>query len=130
MKKILLLLIIAGVFVACKKDRQSPTTYFGTYELRANYGGIAGIYEKHQPGNGNILQLNNDSTFKRYAAGKLEREGRFHIRKIFQTANNLMYDRLFYHDENYSTEIHLHNDTLTLGTTITDNIATDLVRIK
>lgn len=130
MKKIFLLLFVAVAVVACKKDNTSPASYFGTYELRANYGGLAGIYVKHQPGNGNILQLNNDSTFKRFVNGKLDREGRFHVRTVFQTANKLMYDHLLYDDETYSTEIRLHNDTLTLGTTITDNIATDLVRIK
>jgi hypothetical protein len=128
---VFILLTIA--FASCKKADLpvGSTGYNGTFELRARYGGIAGINEKYAPGNKNIFQLDADNTYKIFVNGDLDTQGTFHIKKNADTLYNVIYDRIYYNDDNtYGTEIRLHGDTLTLGTDITDNIAADYKRIK
>ena len=127
MKKVFLLIFVAATLFACKKERIVSKGYIGTFELRARYGGLAGINEKYDPGNGNIFQFNTDSTFKSYTDRKLTNQGTFSIRKDSRTTNNRIY---FSYDPQYGHDIALNKDTLTLGTAVTDNIATVYVRIK
>ena len=127
MKKALLLIFAAATLFACKKEHIVSKGYTGTFELRARYGGLAGISEKYDPGNGNIVQFNTDSTFKSYTGGKLTNQGAFSIRKGPQTTT----DRIYFNDDpQYGQDIVLNKDTLTIGTSVTDNIAVVYVRVK
>ncbi|TFF36901.1 hypothetical protein [Mucilaginibacter psychrotolerans] len=120
------------VFASCKKADMPVTStgYTGTFELRARHGGIAGINEKYEAGNKNILQLNADSTYRMFVKGAQTSAGRFRLKKNAYTYGNIVYDWIYYDADTYGTEVRLHGDTLTLGTDITDNIATDYKRIK
>ena len=133
MKNNLLILLAVITFASCKKADLPVTStgYNGTFELRARYGGIAGINEKYAAGNKNIFQLDADSTYKIFIDGELNRQGTFRIKKNADTLYNVVYDRIYYDtDAAFGTEIRLHGDTLTVGTDITDNIAADYKRIK
>lgn len=133
MKNSLYLLLIICVFASCTKSAMpiTSTGYNGTFELRARYGGIAGINEKFAAGNNNLIQLNADSTYKTFVDGHASSQGTFRIRTNADTLYNVIYDRIYYSGEQtYYTQIRLHGDTLTLGTDITDNIAAAYKRIK
>jgi len=80
MKKYLLFLIIVSA-CACKKTVVSPGL-FGKWELRRVSGGDFAYQDSvFKPGNGNIYQFNNDSTYKVYTNHILTLQGTFHIRK-------------------------------------------------
>lgn len=80
MKKYLLFLIIVSA-CACKKTVVSPGL-FGKWELRRVSGGDFAYQDSvFKPGNGNIYQFNNDSTYKVYTNHTLTLQGTFHIRK-------------------------------------------------
>ena len=133
MKNTLFTILLIAAFSSCKKADLPITSagYNGTFELRARYGGIAGINEKYAPGNKNLIQLDADNTYKIYQKDTLHSQGTFRIKKNADTLYNVIYDRIYYNgDTSYGTEIRLHGDTLTIGTDITDNIATDYKRIR
>jgi hypothetical protein len=132
MKNFLYILTAIAVFASCKKADLPVTStgYNGIFELRARYGGIAGISEKYPAGNKNLLQLNADSTYKMFVKGAQTSAGKFRIKKSAFTYGNIVYDRIYFDADTYGTEARLHGDTLTLGTDITDNIAADYKRIK
>nr|WP_294948502.1 hypothetical protein [uncultured Mucilaginibacter sp.] len=133
MKNTLFILLCVVAFASCEKADMPVTStgYNGTFELRARYGGIAGINEKYAPGNKNFFQLDADSTYKVFEKDTLRSHGTFRIKKNADTLYNVIYDRIYYNgDTSYGTEIRLNGDILTLGTDITDNIATEYKRIK
>jgi hypothetical protein len=62
MKNLLIAVYVCAVFFACNKtNSSSQLSVTGKWELRESDGGFAGV-EKYQPGNGNIIQFNNDFT--------------------------------------------------------------------
>ncbi|RYU90613.1 hypothetical protein EWM62_08145 [Mucilaginibacter terrigena] len=134
MKKIILLIVIVTAFASCQKDNTTPVTsneFTGNWELRGRYGGLIGINEHYAPGNMNLLQLNIDSTYKLLEKGALNKQGGYSIRLNTDTLDGVVYNRIYFDDDTqYGTEIRLHGDTLTIGTTITDNIAVDYQRVK
>jgi hypothetical protein len=86
MKKILLVTALACCMLGCKKSEPPiSSSIFGKWELHRQYGGfIIPPDSTYKPGNGNILQFNSDSTYKRYVRGSLSHEGIYHIRKSGQ----------------------------------------------
>ncbi|TSD64164.1 hypothetical protein FFF34_016585 [Inquilinus sp. KBS0705] len=129
MKKALLLVVVAIIMAACTKEGMVSPGYFGKYELRASYGGLAGFNNKYQPGNGNIFEFKSDSTFVRYEKNKAEESGVYHI-KIDTTVNGAKFGTIVLGTNNYPEAFSIKADTITIGTTLTDGIASDYVKIQ
>ena len=88
MKPVLLLLLAACLFTACKKTAVSPGL-FGKWEIRRASGGDFAYQDSvYKPGNGNIYQFSSDSTYKAYINHNLSSQGKFHIRKNTNPAGN------------------------------------------
>jgi hypothetical protein len=129
MKKALLLAAVVVAFASCTKDGIVNPGFFGKYELRASYGGLIGAYNTYEPGNGNIFQFNSDSTYVRYVDNKLESKGNFHLR-IYGTEDNAKFGSIYFDNTEYSEAFRIKADTITIGTTIADGIASNYVKIK
>ncbi len=73
MKAFILTAIVIVCIVACKKgSNPASPVYFGKWEVKRTYGGfIIPPDSVYKPGNGNILQLNSDSTYESYTQNKL-----------------------------------------------------------
>jgi hypothetical protein len=81
MNRVLLFLLAACMFTACKKTVINPGL-FGKWELRRSSGGDFAYQDSvYKPGNGNIYQFNTDSTYKAYVNHNVSSQGKFHIRK-------------------------------------------------
>jgi hypothetical protein len=132
MKKILFLAVLAVSILACKKENKKPvsSTIVGTWELRVEYGGIAGITNHYAPGNGHKLQLNVDSTFKFYENSTISSQGTFSIIKnsIDLGVGAPKLDGIYYNHNTVGQPIQLKADTLTIGIDFDDQIASVYVR--
>jgi hypothetical protein len=130
-KTILLALIAACCLLACKKGAMVSPGLFGKWELRHSYGGLAGFDSVYKAGNGNIYQLNSDSTYKHFAKNKLDRQGNFHI-KMFNNPNqnSISLYMIYFDNDTYGDAFNMKNDTITIGTTVTDGIASDYKKIS
>jgi len=126
MKRYLLIVLVLGTFIACKKKGVSPSiNVIGKWELARRYGGnILPADTAYKPGNGNILQFNADSSFKQYTNGALTTSGTFHIYK-----NQLYFNTNSYNDQAFSYMISISGGLLTfkpmmpdVGTTVYDKI--------
>ena len=95
------------------------------------YGGFAYRDSVYKPGNGTLYQFNSDSTYKHYVKGQLNSQGVFHIKKNgIRWSDNVAYDALLLDNDTYGDIITFKDSTLTIGTTVTDGIAKDYVKIK
>jgi hypothetical protein len=131
MKKLVVIAILSVVVHSgCKKGQQNPksTGLIATWELRSEIGGIAGTHNVYQPGTGNILQLNADSTFASYRQFKLVSEGGFGIIKSAVLMGQTKYDLIFFNNNMASGAIQLKGDTLIIGMDFDDGIASTYVR--
>ena len=127
------LMIIAIVICAwgCKKGNSVSPTLFGKWELRHSYGGLAGFDSVYKAGNGNILQFNSDSTYKRYEAKKLVSSGVFHIKRYNNpTQNTISEYMIFFGNTTYGDAFYMKGTTITIGTTVADGIASDYQKIS
>lgn len=133
MKKLLLILLICSVYCisACKKGNSISPNLFGKWELRYSYGGILGYDSVYKAGNGNILQFNSDSTYKRFEANKLVTTGVFHI-KHYNSPTGLTISEyeIFFDNTTYGDTFSRKGTTITIGTTVTDGIASDYQKIS
>lgn len=130
MRKILLVIVIACFgMLACKKSASISPGIFGKWELRRQYGGFGGFDSTYKAGNGRIYQFNRDSSYKKLSNGKLIMQGVFHILKINYPSGSSSLEIRF--DNNLYGELFTLNGTkLTIGTTATDGIAMDYVKIQ
>ena len=133
MKKLLLILLICSVYCisACKKGNSISPNLFGKWELRHSYGGMLGYDSVYKAGNGNILQFNSDSTYKRFEANKLAASGIFHI-KHYNSPTGLTISEyeIFFDNTTYGDTFSRKGTTITIGTTVTDGIASDYQKIS
>ncbi len=133
MKAFILTAIVIVCMVACKKgSNPASPVFFGKWEVRRTYGGfIIPPDSVYKPGNGNILQLNSDSTYESYAKSKLSGQGVFHIRKnAFKSGPN-SYDELYYdNDASSGSLIFFNGDTLTIRPIIPDISTTAYLNIQ
>jgi hypothetical protein len=133
MKAFMLTAIVIVCMVACKKgSNPASPVFFGKWEVRRTYGGfIIPPDSVYKPGNGNILQLNSDSTYESYTKNKLSGQGVFHIRKnAFKSGPNT-YDELYYDsDTSFNSVIFFNGDTLTIRPTIPDIGTTAYLNIQ
>lgn len=105
MKRLLWIALAASSLAACKKDKVGVSAnVIGKWELHRRYGGnIIPPDTTYQPGNGNILQFNADSTYKTYSAGTVTDAGTFHILRNAYKSDNTFYDELYFNDNSYNT---------------------------
>lgn len=129
MKRALLLIAIATTLSACEKEGAVNASVFGKYELRASYGGFSYHYDKFPAGNGRIFQFKSDSTYVRYANGVITESGNFHI-NIKGTENGARYGTITFDEPVYLDNFRIKADTITIGTTAADGIASDYVKLK
>lgn len=131
MRKILLLTFIVVCALACKKGTPVTPGLFGKWELRRSYGGFLGSDSVYKAGNGNILQFNSDSTYKRYEAKKLTSTGVFHIKHYNNPAGNSISEyMMFFDNTTYGDAFYFKGTTITIGTTVTDGVASDYQKIS
>jgi len=129
MKKIYLILLLAGCWIAsCKKEAKVSPGLFGKWELRSRGGGIAGISTTYKAGNGNILQFNSDSTYKKYQNGQVTGEGPFHIGKV--TPYGDLSTAIYFDNSQYGDYFTINGIHITLGTVANDGIAADYQKIS
>lgn len=125
----------AFCMLACKKDQPVSPSFFGKWELRRIYGGFSYRDSDYLAGNGTLYQFNSDSTYKYFIKGELSSQGVFHYRKHSILIGNAFYDALILKDTvpatiTYDDMVNIKGTKLTLGTTMTDGIATDYEKIS
>ncbi|HEY9002207.1 MAG TPA: hypothetical protein VIM89_12700 [Mucilaginibacter sp.] len=126
---IIIAIVICGL--SCKKGSSVSPTLFGKWELRRSYGGLAGFDSVYKTGNGNILQFNSDSTYKRFEANKLASTGVFHIKHYNNpTENTISEYAIFFDNTTYGEPFYMKGTTITIGTTMTDQVASDFQKIS
>lgn len=132
MRAIILIIIAVAIFgLSCKKGSSVSPTLFGKWELRHSYGGLAGFDSVYKAGNGNILQFSSDSTYKRFEANKLAATGVFHIKRYNNpTENPISTYMIFFDNATYGDAFDMKGTTFTIGTTVTDGIASDFQKIS
>jgi hypothetical protein len=129
MKRALLLFAVAITVASCTKEGIVAPGLFGKWELRANYGGLAGFNNKYEPGNGNTIQFKSDSTYVLYRDHQLEKQGKFSL-NITSVENDTRYGILYLDGYEFGDEFKMNADSMTIGTTVTDNVASDYVKIQ
>ena len=130
MKKAFLLVVVCCL-MACEKGSSVSPGLFGKWELRRNYGGLAGFDSVYKAGNGHILQFNSDSTYKRFEANKLVTTGIFHIKHYNNPSENSISEyAIFFDNTTYGEAFNMNGTTITIGTTIADGIASDYQKIS
>jgi hypothetical protein len=133
MKAFILAAIAVFCMASCKKGSNplSPAL-FGKWEVRRVYNG--NIYppdSTYKPGNGNILQFNSDSTYKRYDHAGVTANGVFHIRKNSYKIDQNSYDELYFsNDTAFKYVITSGNDYMTLKPLFPDIPTTDYQKIS
>ena len=133
MKRLLIILLICSVYCisACKKGNSVSPTLFGKWELRHSRGGFAGFDSVYKAGNGNIFQFNSDSTYKRFEANKLAATGVFHIKHYNNPSENSISEyAIFFDNTTYGDAFSRNGTTMTIGTTVTDGVASDYQKIS
>lgn len=121
MKRLLLILVIAGSLVACKKNAGTSSApdrwMIGRWELSSMSGGWKDtIFAR---GNGNIYQFYGNNTYKKYTASQLEAQGSFRIANL-QEQNFYM---IYFDKDTTGTQLSYQNGMLTLGTSVADGPA-------
>ena len=134
MKILLSILVAICCLTACKKGESLSPGIFGKWELRRVYGGFGYRDSTYKAGNGTIYQFNSDSTYKYFINGKLSTQGVFHYKKHSIQIGDTFFDALILGDDTsgnitYDNLVSLKGATMTLGTTITDGIASDYQKI-
>lgn len=104
------------------------TGIMGTWELRAQFGGIAGISNHYPPGNNHQLQLNSDSTFIYYENLAIVNQGTFKVVKDGIVIGTQKFDGIYYNYSLYGNAVQLTKDTLKIGLDFDDGIESDYVR--
>jgi hypothetical protein len=133
MKKIFILMVIGVFAFGCKKENKTPvpsnnTKITGNWELRLNYGGIAGITTHYSAGTGPQLQLNSDSTFLMRNQSTVTNHGTFSIVKQGITLGTTKYDAIYFNHSSNGEIIQLKPDTLTIGIDYDDGFASVYIR--
>ncbi|CAN5255919.1 hypothetical protein BH09BAC6_BH09BAC6_32240 [soil metagenome] len=129
MKNFLYLSLLLIGLSSCKKEKHTPNNnIFGTWELRREVGGIAGINKTYPAGNGNKFIFNADSTFKAYHQSTVADQGTFKIVKNGVDYGNIKFDGIFFNHNQSGQPVERKTDTLTIGMDFDDGIAATYVR--
>lgn len=126
-----ILAIAAFCTMGCKKGGSVSPGLFGKWELRRVYGGISYRDSTYKTGNGTVYQFNSNSTYKHFTKNQLDGQGVFHIRIGHELSANQLPDHLIFFDNATSGELFaLSGTVVTIGTTVTDQIASDYEKIS
>lgn len=134
MKRLLLILVVAGGLVACKKSStittamNKSTGIAGWWELRRTSGGLRpdSIYAS---GNGNIYEFNSNNTYKKYQATLLVAQGVYRIvASPGASANGVIL--IYFDDSTTGEQLQYDSQTLTIGTSAADGPAWTYQRIS
>jgi hypothetical protein len=132
MKTFLFIMAALLCMASCKKSEPLSANLFGKWEVTRVYGG--NIYPPdslYKPGNGNILQLNSDSTFEHYYQNQLNSQGTFHIRTNGFKNDQSTYDEIYFNsDTSAKSIIFLSGDLLTIKPLIPDIATTEYQKIQ
>jgi hypothetical protein len=133
MKRLLLILLVAGSLVACKKS-SNPTAktlnngVSGWWELRRTSGGLRpdSVYAT---GNGNIYEFNSNNTYKKYQSSLLVSQGTFRIvDNLGPNENGII---LIYFDSSTTGEqFQYDGQNLTIGSSAADGLAATYQKIN
>ena len=130
MKRYLFCLAAAAVLFSCKKSGVSPQLT-GTWELRQMYGGFGYHDSVYVAGNGNKYQFNSNGTYKHFKDGTQDASGTFEYKKKSITFAGEVYDELIFdHAASGDDMVTLNGSKMTMGTTVTDGIASDYQKIS
>jgi hypothetical protein len=119
MKRIFLSLLITFLF-SCKKDSDISNlqnTIAGSWEYE-NFIGYPFINRVSPPGNGKIIVIGKDGSFKRFQHDTLMFSGKYTLTKkndCYQRNSNIVFSTNEYPDNDYRY-IELNNGELTLST--------------
>lgn len=123
--------IAAFCMMGCNKGSSVSPALFGKWELRRMYGGFSYRDSIYKAGNGTAYQFNTDSTYKHFTKNQLDGQGVFHIVKYNNPAANYISSYQIYFDNTtYGEPFSTKGDMITIGTTVTDQIASDYQRIS
>ncbi len=132
MKATSLIFLIAAVFciASCKKGGVAPSGITGKWELRRSYGGFAYHDSVYPAGSGNMYQFNSNGTYSSFTQGQLTAHGKFVFKKDGIQWSGTTFDEILFDGNTDGQLVTLKDTVLTFGTTITDGIATDYVKIR
>ncbi|HVW97672.1 MAG TPA: hypothetical protein VHA56_16985 [Mucilaginibacter sp.] len=132
MRKQLFFILLAMAFVSCKKenihaDVKTDSSLFAKWELRQTDGGLQPSVV-YTPGNGNIVQLSSDSTYKFFTGGSVSKQGTFHVEeKSYPTGS---FSFIYYDHAENGDVFFMKNDSLVIGTSAADGLSSVYVRLK
>jgi hypothetical protein len=133
MKILIFIICISAAIAGCKKGNLEPSGQsglVGTWELRHYSGTIAGVSKDFSAGNGMLIQLNADSTFKRFTDFKQDNQGSFKVVKSGVDWGGVKYDAIYFNGNGDPNFVVLKADSLTIGNTYPDGITSLYVRQK
>jgi hypothetical protein len=130
MKAFIFIAVVMLFLISCKKKNEPvplSSGLFGSWEVRRVYNGnILPADSIYKPGNGNILQLNADSTYVRYIQHKFSSKGVFHTRINLMSALAMPNERLYFdNDTSFNYLVMLNGDLMTLKPLFPDIPTTD-----
>jgi sorbitol-specific phosphotransferase system component IIA len=133
MKKVLLFVVMIICLAACKKDRKKVIiddrgVVFGTWELRAIYGGW-GNPQVFAKGNGDKFTFKPDSTYIKYKNNTIEKQGKFSIRFTGEE-KSARYGTITLTEPAYTDAFSFKLDTIHIGTSAADGPSYQYVRVK
>jgi hypothetical protein len=134
MKGFLILIVAGGLCMsACKKSSgvaplPVSSGLFGKWELRRQYGGLAGFDSTYKSGNGKVIQFNKDSTFRKLDGNAVVAQGTFRI-QILNIPNANGIDLIYFNGNSQPINFTAVN-LLTIGTTAADELASDYQKIQ
>ena len=135
MKAFIFIAVVMLFLISCKKKNEPvplSSGLFGSWEVRRVYNGnILPADSIYKPGNGNILQLNADSTYVRYIQHKFSSKGVFHTRINLMSALAMPNERLYFdNDTSFNYLVMLNGDLMTLKPLFPDIPTTDYQKIQ
>lgn len=133
MKILVFIICISAAIAGCKKGNLGPSNesgLVGTWELRHYSGTIAGVSKDFPAGNGKLIQLNADSTFKRFTDFKQDNQGSFKVVKNGVDWAGVTYDAIYFNGNGDPNFMILKADSLTIGNNYVDGITSLYVRRK
>ena len=124
MKNILLILCFCLIFIGCKKNGVQPKGIVGTWEIKQQSGVISGTTTTYPAGEGNVLMLNADSTYKRFVKFQQSSEGAYRVVKNGVNWANTTYDAIYFDGNIRADFIIFNGNELTIGNTFPDGVTT------
>ncbi len=118
MKNILLILCLSLAIISCKKNGVQPKGLAGTWEMtQQSNNTTTAIITTYPHGEGNILQLLSDSTYKKFVKFKQSEEGPYRIVKKGVVVSGTAYDAIYYDNNSFAYYLVLTENELTIGNT-------------